>query len=249
MKLHFFRLQFIFICLIMTACSNNDEPEIFPIQFEREDYTIRFGVGTSISFVGGGGVYEMNASNPDILGKFYIDIETSRLIIVPASTGESALTITDIKTNSSTTLRFVVEDFYLAFIVDEIVGENTNQYLSVGNEIRFIRDKDNIKRLKIFRLNNLTHNYEYVTDGAFDIERSETNIFTLDMALHARPIEELEAFSYTMGGDMLYLDFFNKYFEYNWENSIVSKSQPVKQVQMILTDSSNGCKISCSLFD
>lgn len=232
----------------MVSCGNVDnEPEIFPIRFDQQDYTIRVGISTNISFVDGGGVYELTASNPDVLEKFYIDDDTQSLIVFPKSTGESSLTITDVLANATVTLKFTVEDFYLSFKVDEIEGENTNTYLSVGSEIRFIRDGDNTKRLKIYRLDHLTHKEEYVADGVFDIEQSETNIFTLNMALHHSSTEELESFTYTMGGDGEYLNLFDRIFEYNWDKSVASKSLPIKRIQMILTDRFNGCKITCSL--
>ncbi len=234
------------ICLFAVSCGN-EEPEIYPIRFNQNDYTIRVGVRANISFVDGGGMYDLTASNPDVLGKFYIDNDAHSLIVVPASIGESTLTITDVKTNSSVTLRFVVEDFYLSFRVDEIDGKNYNPYLTVGCEIRFIRDEDNTKRLKIYNLNHITHKTYKVAEGVFEIEKSETNIFTLNTALHHNPTEELETFSYTMGGDGEYLNLFDKIFEYNWDKGIASKSQPVKHIEMILTNQLNDCKISCSL--
>lgn len=248
MKSHYLKLAFLLIASIFTAaCSENDEPEIHPIRFSQQDYTIRFGIRSNIGFVDGGGVYELTASNPDVLGEFYIDNDVSSLVVFPKSIGESSLTIKDVIANSSVTLNITIENFYLSFIVDKIEGENTNHYLSVGNEIRFIRDDDNTKQLEVYRLDHLTHKEEYVADGFFEIDKSETNIFSLNMALHHNPTEELEGFSYTMGGDWEYLNMFDKYFEYNWDKSIASKSQPVKRINMILTDSFNGCKISCSL--
>lgn len=86
-----------------------------------------------------------------------------------------------------------------------------------------------------------------IATGYFDIERSATNIFTLNMMLHSHNDEEFEGFSYTLGGDGEYLSLFNKYFEYGWDNSIASRSLPMKQVTMIMTDSFNNCKISCAL--
>lgn len=235
------------ICLFMVSCGNDDELKIRPICFEQQSYTIRLGVGAGISFVYGGGVYDLTASNPEVLGKFGIDIENHRLLINPASVGESSLAITDVLADTTVTLKFMVEDFYISFRVDEIEGENTNAYLSEGGEIRFIRDDDNAKRLEIYRLNHLTHKGDFAADGVFDISRSGTNIFTLDMALHLSSIEELETFTYLMGGDGEYLNLFDKIFEYNWDKSIASKSQPVRRINMILTDTFNGCKITCSL--
>lgn len=70
MKSHYLKFAFLLIVSIFTAaCSENDEPEIYPIRFGQTDNTIRFGVHSSISFVDGGGLYELTASNPDVLGK------------------------------------------------------------------------------------------------------------------------------------------------------------------------------------
>jgi len=96
-----------------SSCDSNSDPEIYPIRFGQTDYTIRFGVRSSISFVDGGGLYELTASNADVLGKYYIDNDTKTLIVIPTAKGESTLTVTDVKTNTSVTLKFTVEDFYL----------------------------------------------------------------------------------------------------------------------------------------
>ena len=60
----------------MASCSNGDEPNaVTPINFEKRDYTIMFGKGAVIPFTGGSGVYELTASNPEVLGKFGIEME------------------------------------------------------------------------------------------------------------------------------------------------------------------------------
>lgn len=241
-------ISFLFILsLFMASCSSNDEPETYPIEFGKMDYTIRFATTTSIDFTGGGGKYELTASNPDVLGSFYIDDENHSLVVRPSSTGESTLTITDVKKNASVTLNFTVEDFYLSFRVFEIEGDNHNPYLSIGNEIRFIRDYENTGQIKIMWQNKVSYEVKCIAYGCFDIERSETNIFTLNMALHSHRIEELETFSYTLGGNGEYLSLFERIFDYKWENRTASKSQPIKPINMILTDSFNGCKITCLL--
>lgn len=243
-------IPFLFItCFFLVSCDSNNEPEIYPIRFGQTDYIIRVGVGSSISFVDGGGVYELTASNPDVLGKFYIDDDTQTLIVIPTAKGESILTITDVKTNTPVTLKFIVEDFYLSFIVTEISGDNTNQYLKERNEIRFIRDEENTKQVKIMYQDNLTYEMKCIATGYFDIEHSATNIFTLNMMLHSHHGEEFEGFCYTLGGDGEYLSMFDKYFEYGWDNSIASASRtlPMKRITMIMTDSFNNCKISCTL--
>lgn len=93
-----FNVIMLLTCLFITACSDNDEPKdtdaITPITFGQRDYTVMFGKGTTIPFTDGGGVYELTASNPEVLGKFGIDMETNnRLYIQPAKVGESYLTI------------------------------------------------------------------------------------------------------------------------------------------------------------
>lgn len=241
-------IPFLFItCLFIVSCDNNSDPEIYPIRFGQTDYTICFGVRSSISFVDGGGLYELTASNADVLGKYYIDNDTKTLIVIPTAKGESTLTVTDVKTNTSVTLKFTVEDFYLSFMVTEINGDNTNPYLNERNEIRFIRDEENTKQIKIMYQDNLTYEMKCIATGYFDIERSTTNIFTLNMMLHSYHGEEFEGFSYTLGGDGEYLSMFDKYFEYDWDKSIASRTLPMKQITMIMTDSFNNCKISCAL--
>lgn len=235
----------LFLSLFLSSCEDNDAPESSPIRFGKTDYTIRFGIATHISFVDGGGEYELTASNTDVLGEFYIDTENQALVVNPSGVGESKLTITDVRNKSSVTLNITVEDFYLACRIVDIEGENLNPYLSIGNEIRFIRDMDNNKSVKIMWQNKVTYELKCLAYGSFDIERSQENIYTLDMALHSQRIEELESFSYTISGDWEALALFDKYFEYNWKNSPKSITQPVKQINMILTDKFNGCKITC----
>lgn len=241
-------IPFLFIvCLFMTACDNGDDLEVNPIQFGQLDYTIRYGVTSRIGFVNGSGKYELTAGNPEVLGDFYIDVDNSVLIVRPSSVGESTLTVTDVITNTSETLNFTVEDFYLSFSVFEIEGDNYNPYLSLDNEIRFIRDEENTRQMKVMWQNKVTYEVKCIAYGCFDIERSESNIHTLNMALHSQRIEELESFNYTLGGDWEYLSLFENYFDYKWDNSIASKSLPPKEIKMVLTDSFNGCKITCLL--
>lgn len=218
-----------------------------PIQFSDNDYTLVFGRATYIPFTGGGDVYKLEASNPEVLGKFGIDIETHRLLINPGKTGVSTLKIDDVNNRKTVTLNFTVEDFYLSFRVSEIEGNNRNPYLSIGNEIRFIRDDENTRQMKVMWQNKVTYEVKCIADGHFDIEQSVTNIFTLNMAFHSKRIEELETFTYTMSGDWEYLAIFEKYFEYNWHDNVASKSLPPKDIKMILTDPLSDAKIICSM--
>lgn len=238
-------------CLFITACDKSNEPEpktIHPIHFDKTDYTIALGDMTGISFTGGGGIYKLTASNPAVLGKYGMDIETNRLVINPKTTGNSTLTIVDVKTETTVTLNITVVDFYFSFKVDEIAGKNNNPYINIGDEIRFIRDTDNTKPIIILTEDNSNHSQIIAANGHFDILRSETNIFTMLMALHSNQNEELKTFEYTMSGDGEYMSLFDNYFGFGWDKSFASsRAQPARKFEMILTDNFNGCKITCIL--
>ena len=248
-----FNVIMLLTCLFITACSGDNEPDaITPIHFEQRDYTIMFGKGAVIPFTGGSGVYELTASNPEVLGKFGIEMEAPdhSLYIQPAKTGESYLTIKDVKAEATVTLHFIVEDFYLSFRIDEIDGINTNEFFEVGREIRFIRDEDNTKPVKVIWYNNMTFQPMIVGEGLFNITRSDTNIFSMEFSLHHNSDEEFALYEYTMGGDGEYMAMFDHIFDFGWEKNVASsssRSQPVKRIEMILTDKNNGCKITCSL--
>lgn len=233
--------------LLMTACSNHsDEPETTsPIQFNKRDYTIVYGGSSGIPFTGGGDVYKLEASNPEVLGKFGIDIETHNLIINPAKTGESTLKIVDVNAGNTVTLNITVVDYYMSFKIEDIEGTNTNKFFQINNEIRFIRDEDNTKPVKIVFHNNMDFRLVTVAEGFFNIYRSDENIFTMTFSLQGVESEEIKAFEYTMGGDGGYMNFFNNIFEFNWNE--MSRSIPPSKYKMILTDTSNDCKITCLL--
>lgn len=248
-----FNVIMLLTCLFITACSGDNEPDaITPIHFEQRDYTIMFGKGAVIPFTGGSGVYELTASNPEVLGKFGIEMEAPNhsLYIQPAKTGESYLTIKDVKAETTVTLHFIVEDFYLSFRINEVDGTNTNEFFEVGREIRFIRNEDNTKPVKVIWYNNMTFQPMIVGEGLFNITRSDTNIFSMEFSLHHKSDEEFALYEYTMGGDGEYMTLFDSIFNFGWEKNVASlssRSQPVKRIEMILTDKNNGCKITCSL--
>lgn len=248
-----FNVIMLLTCLFITACSDNNEPEaVTPIHFEQRDYTVVLGKGAVIPFTGGSGVYELTASNPEVLGRFGIEMEAPdhRLYIQPEKTGESYLTIKDVRAEATVTLHFIVEDFYLSFRIDEVDGANTNEFFDVGREIRFIRNDDNTKPVKVIWYNNMTFQPMSVGEGLFNITRSDTNIFSMEFSLHHNSDEEFALYEYTMGGDGEYMTMFDSIFNFGWEKnvaSLTSKSQPMKRIEMILTDKNNGCKITCSL--
>lgn len=248
-----FNVIMLLTCLFITACSGDNEPDaVTPIHFEQRDYTIMFGKGAVIPFTGGGGVYELTASNPEVLGRFEIEMEAPdhRLYIQPAKTGESYLTIKDVRAEATVTLHFIVEDFYLPFRIDKVDGTNTNEFFEVGREIRFIRDEDNTKPVKLIWYNNMTFQPMIVGEGLFNITRSNANIFSMEFSLHHNSDEEFALYEYTMGGDSEYMSMYDHIFDFGWEKNVASsssRSQPVKRIEMILTDKNNGCKITCSL--
>lgn len=237
------------VCLIMTDCNDNKESEptvISPIHFEKDAYDIMTFRGASIPYKGGGGIYELSASDPDVLGKFGIDIETHHLLINPMKAGESTLTIYDVNADSSTTLNITVVDFYLAFFVEDITGDNTNPFLKAGDEIRYIRDTDNTKQMNILRETDGKKNI--IAAGNFDIIHKDRYVYVMDMTLHSGLDEELSDFEYTIGGDADCLRIFETYFWFNWSNDdLPSRSQWISSVTMTLKDESINCCITTEL--
>lgn len=250
-----FNIVMLLTCLFTTACNDNNEPDtVTPIHFEKNDYTVMYGKGAVIPFTGGGGVYELTASNPDVLGRFGIEMEAPNhsLYIQPARTGESYLTIKDKKADATVTLHFTVDDFYMSFRIDEIEGTNVNEFFDVGREIRFIRNEDNTKPVKVIWHQNNTFRPMTIGEGLFDIIHSDTNIFTLEFSLHFDKGEDSSVYdyAYVLGGDGEYMTMFNSVFDFGWVKNITSnssRSQPVKRIEMTMTDKDNDCKIRCHL--
>lgn len=82
-------IPFIFILgFVLASCDSSEEPEVYPIRFGQTDYTMRYATTTRIDFVDGGGKYELAASNPEVLGEFYIDAENNSLVVRPSSVGD-----------------------------------------------------------------------------------------------------------------------------------------------------------------
>lgn len=156
------------------------------------------------------------------------------------------LTVKDILANSSVTLKFTVEDFYLSFSIIEIEGANNNPCLTTDGEIRFIRNADNTKSVKLFAIDHMTNKEALVGKGNFDMIR-DGYIYKLRMDLQSRESDGLESFEYILGGDSEYLKIFNLYFDFGWDKQPQSKSLPAKQIRMIMTDESNGCQITCKM--
>lgn len=138
-------------------------------------------------------------------------------------------------------------DPYITFRVEEIKGTCTNPYIKADNYIRFLRNAEKERIMDIAMPDNLSHKLRSIAKGSFDIERSETNVFTMEMELTPTSGDDTETFSYTLGGDGEYLQLLENYFGYEWGNSIALRSQPVKEIFMILSDPDDDCTVTCRL--
>ena len=241
-------ILFALLSLLVVSCGNdgNNEPEIAPIRFAQQDYTIRMGVTSFIDYYDGGGLYELSVGNPNVLGECSIDAANHRLSVSPKGMGESTLTVKDILANSSVTLKFTVTNFYLSFSIIEIEGANNNPCLNTDGEIRFIRNADNTKSVELFTLDHMTNKEALVGEGNFDMIR-DGYIYKLRMDLQSPESDSFKSFEYRLGGDAEYLTIFNLYFDFGWDKQPQSKSLPAKQICMIMTDESNGCQITCKM--
>ncbi len=246
----------IFFGLHLLSCSRDEqgdniqEPDaVSAIHFSKRDYTIMFGGGSSIPFSGGGEVYKLEASNPEVLGKFGIDIETHRLLINPAKSGESTLTIFDVNAKVSVTLNITVEDFYRSFKIVEIDGKNTNKFFGLTNRIRFIRNTDNTKPVKVVWLDPMKFQLQTIAEGYFNITHNEPNLYTMNFSLHPTINDNIEKFEYTIGGDWECMSLFEELFNFNWgKNEDLSRSEQIsRDYKLILTDTVNDCRITCIL--
>lgn len=233
------------VCFLMTACTKDNEPETFGIRFGRQNYTVRNLVSTTISFVDGGGKYEVEIENPAIIENAEIDAENKTLKIIPKTTGESKIKIKDIRADYVVTLNITVTDFYLAYKVMQIFGENYNSYITVDSDIRYIRTADNRNAIQIVAIDGYSGEEKIIAYGGFDITKRNDK-FILEMSLHKNENEELELFSYSVEGHYGVFNLFNRYFEFGWTDVEESRDH-VETINMDLTDLNNGCTINTIL--
>ena len=228
--------------MLAVSCSAADEPdEIAEINFSDTDFTIRNGIVSYIPFTGGSGAYELSASDPAVLGKYGIDIETHKLTINPAKTGESTLTIKDVDYKNIVTLNITVTGYYIPFKVEEITGKNINPAISVGNKILFIRNNENSRPVEIYREDQSTHKPEIVATGNFDIFRDGDDIFIMQFVLSSGIEDTPATYEYKLGGDGVYMDWFKHIFGFEWG----ARSIPPRQIRMTLTAPAGDCTITC----
>ncbi len=247
-------IPFLFLfSLLMTSCNGKEEPEDIgnPIHFESSDYTIMLDKLCPITFTDGGGEYAISVGNPDVIIKAYIEQESHALILEPAKLGESSVTIMDIKHATTVTLHITVENFHLAFNIVDIAGTNTNSFFKLGSQFRLIKDELNSKEVTVGLTDDKNSKFNMVGKGTFDITCSETNIFTMDFALHYvdNISSETYDYAYTLKGDDSCLQLLAYIFGFDWGDSIASSraAQPAREQRLILTDAANGCHITCLL--
>lgn len=51
----------------------------------------------------------------------------------------------------------------------------------------------------------------------------------MQMGLHAKANEEMDVFEYTIGGTGTVVNLFNHFFDFDWEESVASKSLPARK--------------------
>lgn len=154
---------------------------------------------------------------------------------------KGSLTITQLATTDP------YPDPYITFKIEEINGKCNNPYLKAENCLRFLRNTEKERIMDIAMPDNLSHTIRSIAKGSFDIERSESNVFTMKMELMPASGGDTETFYYTLGGDGKYLQFFENYFGFEWGNSITLRSQQVKEIFMILSDHADDCTVKCRL--
>lgn len=103
----------------------------------------------------------------------------------------------------------------------------------------------NTKPVKIVFQNHLDFRLVTVAEGFFNRDYITSNVFTMIFSLQSVKSEQIETFEYTMGGDGEYMNVFDRVCDFNWDISIASSrsSQP-REVKTILTDNSNGWRIT-----
>lgn len=235
-------------CLLMTACNNDDvireEPEVRAIQFSQQDYSIMYGGWSYIGYFYGGGVYDVEVGNPEVIGRAVIDIETRRLWLFPIALGESTVTIKDVNMNQSVTINVTVANIHMYFHVSAVEGTNNNPYITQGDKIQLIRTCEDKKAIRIVG----TDSHSTIAEGLFDMTKGKTE-YTLEMSLHGSESEEPQQFRYSVKANDPIFSLYNQWFVHEYEPVFTNRaSQQPQRLYMQLTDMSNGCKITTMLY-
>lgn len=231
-------------CILMTACNSDEviskEPEVKTIQFSKQDYSIVYGVGASIGYSNGGGVYKVEVGNPEVIGKAVMDIETRHLILLPIALGESTVTIKDVNTNKSVTINITVTNIHMYFHVNTVEGTNNNPYITQGSKIQLVRTCDDQKVIRIVGPDSQST----IAEGLFGMTKGDE--YTLEMSLYGSDSEEPQLFRYSVKANDAVFNLYNQWFTHEYipvpTNRAISPQSP--KLYMQLTDMSNGCKIT-----
>lgn len=233
------------LCLIvLPSCSDDDEDKVpvLPAEFPTQDYTIRAGIATTISFAHGGGNYDIEVGDQNVLGKPYMNINGHSVYVLPLSTGKSTMTVKDLRTKTSTTVNITVVEMYMEFKITEIKEGNVTPDIQVGDELRFVRASGNKRKLELWRGGTM------IKEGKFDILMN--SIATMEFYFPDPDSDDDKDFiiyRYDMTGSPSIFVLFNKGFDFNWEK-IVDCRGAVHPTPMImrLTDKNTRADIVCS---
>jgi|GEM_PF-7114013 len=104
---------------MLTGCNKESSDTYFPITFAEQNVFVYLGKENKITFVYGGGEYEIFTEHADILGQVSIDQKARQLLITPAALGSSWLKIHDKKANATVQLDITVKQLVLDIVPGE----------------------------------------------------------------------------------------------------------------------------------
>ncbi|MDE7451763.1 MAG: hypothetical protein K2M52_00350 [Paramuribaculum sp.] len=201
----------------LTSCKDDKETPPIPLEFENSDYTIRSNIATLISFKNGSGKYEVEVSDPRILGAPFVNINDHSVYVCPISTGNSTLTVRDLVTGTENTIGIAVTELYFEFFVSIVREGVPHPGIEVGDELRFIRTSLGKRVLELRRGNAV------IQRGKFDIilgKKPLMEFYLWDDPDHDEYSTPDYTYTYLMGGSSSVFILFNKGFDFNWDKII-----------------------------
>lgn len=221
MTIQLFRSIFAVIAIVaasaLTSCSDDKDNPPVPLEFASTDYTIRTNIATMINFKNGSGRYEVEVSDPHILGAPFVNIHGHSVYVNPLSTGNSTLTVKDLGTGTETTIGVSVTELFFEFIVSNVREGVPHPDILKGDELRFIRTSDHKRVLELRRGDKV------LKTGKFDIilgQKVKMEFYLWDDPNHAESDAPDATYSYLMSGSQSVFILFNKGFDFNWEKII-----------------------------
>ena len=225
MTLNSFRIIFVSIAIIavsaLSSCDDDEGKGILPMEFKSADYNIRTNIATLITFEHGSGKFDVNVSNPEVIGYPYVNNIGHHVYVCPVSTGNSTLVVKDLVTREEKTLELTVSELYFEFIVSKISEDIPNPGIEEGDELRFIQTADKKRILEIRR------NDEVIKSGLFDVKYGREfrmEFYMWDDPDHLPSAEPDHTYSYLMDSSTLsvYILFY-KGFGFQWDGFIDSR--------------------------